>query len=418
MYAATASDKANIILIANNFPPVRGGSAIVYHNLACCRPDRIRVIAPTTNYVDGLPLIGWREHDICSTYKVDRLPLLRTPLNPQSATRIPAISSLGFRIQDAYIRANVVSKILEITSKLRCPISLCLGELAASGWLLKLLKPVPYIKTSVYIHGEELTTLDRHDPQKDRCKSRLAASDGVISVSSFTENVIQNILGINTKVQTALIENGVNCQKFYPRPKRMDLVERYGLDDGFVFVSVCRLLEKKGVDNTIRAFASLASALPSARLLIVGTGDYGNTLKQIAAETDVNSRIIFTGEVTNEDLPDHYALGDVFVMPNRAMPDGDTEGFGLVFLEANACGLPVVAGQDGGSTDAVKNGVNGLVVDGKSVEKIASAMFKLATDPDLAYKIGKQGLMTATNSDWSRKADQFVDFCDSLHKKR
>jgi len=110
-------------------------------------------------------------------------------------------------------------------------------------------------------------------------------------------------------------------------------------------------------------------------------------------------------------LVEHYRLGDVFVMPNRALPNGDTEGFGLVFLEANGCGLPVIAGRDGGSADAVKDGENGLVVDGNSVPAIEAAMRSLLTDPALSARLSRQGLAAAQAADWSSRAKAFLSVC-------
>ncbi len=125
----------------------------------------------------------------------------------------------------------------------------------------------------------------------------------------------------------------------------------------------------------------------------------------------MTDRVAFTGEVAEDDLVDFYRLGDVFVMPNRELANGDTEGFGLVFLEANACGLPVIAGRDGGSTDAVRDGVNGLVVDGHSVDDIAAAMRTLRADPGLREHLRRGGLDLAAKADWTRKAEAFLRFC-------
>jgi phosphatidylinositol alpha-1,6-mannosyltransferase len=122
-------------------------------------------------------------------------------------------------------------------------------------------------------------------------------------------------------------------------------------------------------------------------------------------------QVVFVGQVADDELADHYRLGDVFIMPNRELPNGDTEGFGLVFLEANSCGLPVIAGRDGGSTDAVQDGGNGLVVNGHSVDDIAAAMLRLKEDPDLRARLRAQGLMVAARAGWAEKARAFLAIC-------
>jgi len=120
---------------------------------------------------------------------------------------------------------------------------------------------------------------------------------------------------------------------------------------------------------------------------------------------------VFAGDVAEAELAAHYQLGDVFIMPNRALPNGDTEGFGLVFLEANACGVPVIAGRDGGSTDAVRDGENGLVVDGNSVPAVLHAMLALREDGVLRARLRQGGLAVAVESDWRRKAAAFLRVC-------
>jgi phosphatidyl-myo-inositol dimannoside synthase len=193
--------------------------------------------------------------------------------------------------------------------------------------------------------------------------------------------------------------------------KRRDLLELYRLQDRFVFVSVCRLLEKKGIDNAIRAFATVAQRHPDCRYLVVGTGPYDEALRRVAAEAGVDDRVVFAGEVSDEDLVDHYCLGDVFIMPNRELANGDTEGFGLVFLEANSCGLPVIAGRDGGSRDAVQHDQNGLVVDGRSIEDIAAAMLALRENTALRDGLRDRGLRIAAAADWQNKAEAFLQLC-------
>lgn len=205
-----------------------------------------------------------------------------------------------------------------------------------------------------------------------------------------------------------LIENGVDTSRFRPRGKSRDLLDTYRMDGGFVFVSVCRLLEKKGLDHAIRAFAMVCATRPDCCYQIVGGGPFRERLEAIAAEVGVAGKVSFVGEVSDERLSDFYCLGDVFVMPSRRMPHGDTEGVGLVFLEANSCGLPVIAGRDGGSTDAVQHGMNGLAVDGGSVNDIARAMLALREDDALRADLARGGLARARQADWAGKAEDFL----------
>ena len=399
-----------ILLVTNNLPPVRGGSAIVYDNLARHAGGRIVVVAPKLSYMDGLPLIAWREHDRLAPYRVVRLGLLRTVL--RGAARVGRWRRLGFRLHDALIRARLLAVLAR--ELLRGGIAaVCIGELVASAWLLAVLRVcVPWVTRCVYVHGEEITTLDDYDARLDRRRRALLAAHHVVVVSRFTAAAVGDLLGRAGAARIRLIENGVDVARFRPVPRAADLVARYRLDGCFVYVSVCRLLEKKGVDHAIRAFAGIAATHPDSRYLVVGEGPYRANLEAIARSCGVADRMVFTGAVADADLVDHYVLGDVFVMPNRRLANGDTEGFGLVFLEANACGLPVVAGSDGGSSDAVQDGVNGLLVDGHQVASIRAAMLALYRDAGLRARLRAAGLAAAAAADWRHKARAFTALFD------
>jgi phosphatidyl-myo-inositol dimannoside synthase len=395
-----------VLLVANNFPPVRGGSATVYASLARYCDGRVMVLAPRINYTDGLPLIGWREHDRCAPYPVLRLPLLRTRIGPPRRGG----RKLLFLARDLAIRLRVAfSVLLVLVRKGACVV--CIGELRASSWIIRLLSYVPRVRTLVYVHGDEITMDDPYDRQFTRRIRALLASDGIIVVSHFTERVVTGLLGEQAKSRIRLVENGVDTARFRPAARCPRLVKLYHLEGSFVFVSVCRLWEKKGIDHALRAFARLLPHHPNTRHLIVGTGPCEDALKSLARELEISEAVVFAGQVAEGDLADHYRLGDVFIMPNRELPNGDTEGFGLVFLEANGCGLPVIAGRDGGSRDAVQHEENGLVVNGHSVDEIFAAMMRLREDEAERARLRERGLAAAARADWKNKAEAFMQIC-------
>ena len=399
-----------ILLVANNFPPVRGGSAVVYDTMARHADGSVIVLAAARSYADGLPLIGWREHDRHAPYRVIRLPLLRTVLGTVPAEG--AIPRAWFWIQDLAIRARVLGVVLWLIARHRVR-AVCIGELVAAGWLFAPLRLLPFVRRVIYMHGEEITTTDGYDNDFRRRRRYVAAAQRIVAVSRFTRAATARLLGDppDASARIALIENGVDPRRFRPGPKRADLLAYYGLTDAFVFVSVCRLLEKKGIDHAIRAFADVLAAYPDCRYLVVGDGVYRARLEAIARETGVASAVVFAGLVAEDELVDHYRLGDVFVMPNRELANGDTEGFGLVFLEANACGVPVVAGCAGGSPDAVTDGVNGLVVDGRDVGAIGGAMRRLRGEAGLRAGLAERGVEVAAGADWRGKAAGFLGVC-------
>lgn len=405
---------AKVLLVASNFPPVVGGSAVVYANIARRAQGQVIVLAPSLSYVDGGPLEGWREHDQAADHLVVRRPLLRSPLRSGPVRGLGRLVAAG---QELWLRFALVCALgrLVIAHGVR---TVCFGELVAMSWMIALLRFVPGLRTAAYIHGEEITTRDGYDRGRRQARRALGLADEVIVVSRFTEQAVLDLLGPHARPKLRLIPNGVDGRRFRPQDPGDALRRTLGLEGAFVFVSVCRLLEKKGVDHAIRALAIVAADHPEVRMLVVGSGPFEDALKELARSCGVAEKVVFRGAAPDAELVDHYGLGDVFVMPNRALANGDTEGFGLVFLEANACGLPVIAGRDGGSTDAVQHGVNGLVVDGRSVDEIAEAMMLLRENRALRERLRDGGLVRAAAADWATRAEAFLDVCSGARRPK
>jgi phosphatidylinositol alpha-1,6-mannosyltransferase len=161
---------------------------------------------------------------------------------------------------------------------------------------------------------------------------------------------------------------------------------------GRTLLTVARLREPyKGHDNVLRALPLIAERVPDVRYVVVGDGPLRPRLEALADELGVRPRVDFAGAVPDAELRRRYRECDVFVMPSREEPSGGAEGFGIVFLEANAAGKPVVGGRSGGTPDAVLDGVTGLLVDPTSVPEIAAACTRLLADPEVAGRLGAQG---------------------------
>jgi phosphatidylinositol alpha-1,6-mannosyltransferase len=157
-------------------------------------------------------------------------------------------------------------------------------------------------------------------------------------------------------------------------------------------LTVGNLVERKGHDMVIQALAQVIRQVPGTTYLVVGDGPYRDHLDRLARAAGVRDRVVFAGRVDADRLPDIYALCDVFVMPSRIRPtERDVEGFGLVFLEANACGKPVIGGRTGGIPEAIVDGKTGFLVEPESVPDIAGRLATVLTDPELAAEMGRQG---------------------------
>ncbi len=210
------------------------------------------------------------------------------------------------------------------------------------------------------------------------------------------------------------MSNGVDISRFVPRQRATVLTARYGLEWRRVLLTVGRLCPRKGMDRVIESLPAILRHIPDLAYVIVGHGAYRPALEALARELGVQEHVIFAGAVPDEELVGHYALGDVFIMANREMPDGYTEGFGLVFLEANACGLPAIAGRAGGSPDAVIDMVNGLLVNGEDQADIAQAVVRLFGDDALRSRLRAGGAELVRAATWEARVQQFLRFCDRL----
>jgi len=231
----------------------------------------------------------------------------------------------------------------------------------------------------------------------------------VVAVSRFTAEVISRLSNGNAEV--AVIPNAVDVSAFHPAPKDLELVARYGLAGRKVILTLARLEKKKGHDKMIEALPGVLRQVPDAHYLIVGTGEERQRLEQIAVQMGVAERVTFVGGVDQEDLCRFYNLGDLFIMPNRRVNDGGvTEGFGIVFLEAGACGKPVIGGNDGGVPDAVDDGVTGYLVDGDNVADIETRVVSLLNDPEQAERMGREGLRFATEHNYAALVKRFLAF--------
>jgi phosphatidylinositol alpha-1,6-mannosyltransferase len=192
-------------------------------------------------------------------------------------------------------------------------------------------------------------------------------------------------------VPVSVLYPGADVEAFRPDLATEDLRERHGVGDRPLVVCVSRLVARKGQDVLIRGMHTVRRQVPEATLLIVGGGPYEADLRAMAAQAPTGS-VVFVGQVSEGDLPRYYAMGDVFAMPCRTRLAGmEVEGWGNVFIEAAACGKPVVVGDSGGAREALVDGETGVLVDGTSVGGVADAVAGLLSDPARARAMGEAG---------------------------
>lgn len=186
-----------------------------------------------------------------------------------------------------------------------------------------------------------------------------------------------------------VVRYGCNVERFGPRggeAKRQEL----GLEGKKVMLSLCRLVPRKGVDTVLEALPDISKAVPEIEYLIAGDGEDRSRLERLAERLGVTPLVRFLGRVPNEEVAPLLAMSDVFVLPGREERP-DVEGFGLVFLEANACETPVIGSTSGGIPDAVVDGVTGVLVPPSAPGPFAEAAIRLLKDEDLRRRLGRAG---------------------------
>jgi phosphatidylinositol alpha-1,6-mannosyltransferase len=216
-------------------------------------------------------------------------------------------------------------------------------------------------------------------------------SDVVTYVSRYTRGRFASAFG--PKAALEHLPPGVDTDRFRPnQASRTEMRARYGLGQRPTVVCLSRLVPRKGQDMLIRALPSIRQRVDGAALVIAGGGPYLDTLRGLAEQFGVTDHVTFTGGVPSADLPAYHAMADVFAMPCRTRGAGlDVEGLGIVFLEASATGVPVIAGSSGGAPETVRHNKTGMVVNGRSVRQIADAVSELLADPDRAAAMGAAG---------------------------
>jgi phosphatidyl-myo-inositol dimannoside synthase len=276
---------------------------------------------------------------------------------------------------------------------------------------IKFVKRIPYL---LYAHGEEIQTGLASRKFRWLIPKIYNSASVIIANSRHTQALLQNIGVSPAKIH--VIHPGVNLQLFHDGKESAQMLrEQYHLGDAPVLLTVGRLQRRKGHDMVIRALPLIQAKLPRTTYFIVGAGEELAYLQRLVDEMGVADSVIFTGCVSDEELPGYYAACDVFIMPNREI-DGDIEGFGMVYLEASAAGKPVIGGRSGGTEDAILDGVTGLRVDGASVVQIADAVIALLNDSGTSRMMGERGrLRVEREFTWESIVDKTHLLASTVH---
>ncbi|MFD4788092.1 glycosyltransferase family 4 protein [Streptomyces sp. NPDC058459] len=355
------------LIVTNDFPPRPGGIQAFLHNMALrLDPDRIVVYASTWKRGrEGAEATAAFDAGQPFTVVRDRTTML---LPTPGATR----------------------RAVGLLREHGCT-SVWFGAAAPLGLMAPALRRAGAGRLVATTHGHEAGWAQL--PAARGLLSRIGEStDTITYLGEYTRSRIAAALTPEAAGRMVQLPPGVDEKTFHPGSGGDEVRARLGLTGRPVVVCVSRLVPRKGQDTLIRAMPHILAAEPDAVLLVVGGGPYEAGLRRLASDTGVADSVRFTGAVPWAELPAHYGAGDVFAMPCRTRRGGlDVEGLGIVYLEASATGLPVVAGDSGGAPDAVLDGETGWVVRGGEPAEAAERITALLADEGLRRRMGERG---------------------------
>jgi phosphatidylinositol alpha-1,6-mannosyltransferase len=355
-----------ILVVTHEFPPVTGGIGTHCYEMAKHWSERADVTVATL--ADGAPRRA-RDHP----FRVDEIP--RRPSQPER------VWGLGRRVRE-----------LTLASR---PDLIYSGHWRATGVAVRLglvgVRTKPEYAQA--IHGSEVLYLLRG--QAPRSHRRLF---------QWTTRRARRLVALGGYQGELLSQLGVPRGRVFVSPEGADVGrferidesvleavrQRHRLQGRFVILTVGRLVERKGHDTVLRALPRVAESVPNVTYLIVGDGPHEAPLRSLARELEIDDRVVFCGRVPEDELVAYYHACDVFVMMSRELSE-DTEGFGIVFIEAAACGKPTLGGRSGGISDAIVDGETGMLIEPEALDPLTTALVSLSRDRGLARRLGEAG---------------------------
>lgn len=368
------------LIVTNDFPPRQGGIQSFVHQIAVRQPAG-SVVVYTSEHA------GSAEFDAAAPFPVVR-------------------HRTGVLVPSPPVRRRALRALREYGCS-----AVWFGAAAPLGLLAPALRAGGAQRLVASTHGHEVGWAML--PGARRALRRIGTHcDTVTYLGEYTRRRLVGALGGATTLSQ--LTPGVDVETFRPDVDGAIVRARYGLHGRPLIVCVSRLVPRKGQDTLIEALPLIRREVADAALLLVGRGRYHDRLLARARELGIAEHVVLTGGVPYPRLPAHYAAGDVFAMPCRTRRAGmDVEGLGMVYLEASAVGLPVVAGDSGGAPNAVRDGETGYVVNGRDVPALAATLVRLLRDDAARARLGAAGrAWVQRNWTWDLAAGRLRDLLE------
>jgi phosphatidylinositol alpha-1,6-mannosyltransferase len=366
----------NFLLTTLEYTPFKGGVANYYANMISNWPGEIEVL--TTPGEDE------RQED-----KVTRKKLLNKKFLP---TWLPSIFHVWRTISKKNIDHVMVGHILPLGT----------AVLVCSKFL--------NIKYSVFLHGMDICFALKQTRKRQLAIKILTHADSIICANSYVKDTVKNIVPEKENKRIKTVNPGI-AKNIYSPPEKKEmnnLKNKYDLQNDSILFSIGRIVERKGFDKAIEAMPAILKEKNDVIYVIAGAGPdeplLQNKIKEL--DPDIQKKILILGKISDDEKWCWLHLCDVFLMPSRDI-NGDLEGFGIVYLEANLAGKPAVGGDTGGVRDAISHGVNGYLADPNDPKSIAEKVTTLLNNKKLQEEVGRKGRQRAINEfNWKKQAEK------------
>lgn len=387
-----SSDVTKTLVISRVFPPRVGGSGNWMWELYSRLPLGQYIVA-----ADRSP--GSDEFD-----RRHRLPIKRLSLD------LPSWGAFGVGSGSAYARLYRQLVGLARQHDVRAVHAACCLPEGFLAWLVSRRLRIPYL---VHAHGEEINVVGS-SRELTWMARRVYENAGMIIANSRNTARLAQAKWPSTSDRLQVLSPGVDTQRFCPAPRNLDVRGELGWGDRPVVLTVGRLQKRKGHETMIRALPSILKQSPQVLYAIAGDGDQRAELEQLVDRLGLKASVRFHGESTSDELLSMYQQCDLFVLPNREVA-GDIEGFGIVLLEAQACGAAVIAGNSGGTSEAIDAPNSGLVIDCTSPNVLGEKVAELLADAQTRQNLGTTARdWTVRSCDWRTRAIASESVFESL----
>lgn len=358
------------LLFTLEYPPFHGGVANYYGNLVKHWPEQENIFILDNGrgalINNKLPALKW----------------------------LPAFFALWRTISKNKIEHIIVGQILP------------LGTVA---WLVCRFRGIKY---SLVLHGMDLGMSKKSARKKWLAKKIMVNANHLVCNSNYTAKVAREFLVEEEWGKISVVNPGVDNPKFQDTNFKIQISGKHNLQNKIILLSVGRLVKRKGFDMVIKALPDALKEAPDLVYVVAGAGEEEKSLKEAAIKLGLEKKVLFLGDISDQEKWNWLDLCDMFIMPSRNI-NGDFEGFGIVFLEANLAQKPVIAGDSGGVGDAVANGLNGLLVNPEDIDDISLAIVELTKDKDLRERLGREGKKRAEEFLWPKQIKKIYNILNN-----